>query len=169
MTEKSQSPRTKMLEQIFSHVRAGQRLTDAVDETAGKLLGTNRTDGQCMDLLDERGQQTAGMLAEETGLTTGAITAVLDRLEQLGYVQRVRDTEDRRRVLVELTPKAKRATWELYGPLGEMGAELAERYSDEQLEVILDFVDQARQMSAQHLAALRTRLAAGQALSQAPS
>ena len=62
-----------------------------------------------------------------------------------------------------MTPKAKRATWELYGPLGEMGAELAERYSDEQLEVILDFVDQAHQMSAQHLAALRTRLAAGQA------
>src|SRR5580704_17716635 len=158
MPEKSESARTALLEQIFSHVRAGQRLTASVDETAGKLLGTNRTDGLCMDLLDERGQMTAGLLAEETGLTTGAITAVLDRLEQLGYVQRVRDTVDRRRVLVELTPKAKRASWELYGPLGEMGAELAQRYSDEQLEVILDFVDQARQLSGQHLAALRARL-----------
>ena len=162
MPKQSESARTALLEQIFSHVRAGQRLTAAVDETAGKLLGTNRTDGLCMDLLDERGQMTAGLLAEETGLTTGAITAVLDRLEHLGFVQRVRDTVDRRRVLVELTPRAKRASWELYGPLGEMGAELAQRYSDEQLEVILDFVDQARQLSAQHLAALQARLAAGQ-------
>jgi len=163
MPKKSQADRAALLAEIFSHVRAGQRLTDSVDETTGRLLGIGRSDGHCMDLLDERGQMTAGMLAEETGLSTGAITAVLDRLEQAGYVQRVRDTQDRRRVLVELTPEATRATWELYGPLAEMGTQLAERYSVQELEVILDFVAQARKLSEQHLAVLRAKVAPGQA------
>src|SRR4030081_192565 len=95
--------RAALIQEMFGEIRAGQRATDAIDEASGRLLGINRTDGHCMDLLDERGQMTAGHLAEATGLTTGAITAVLDRLEKLGYVHRIRDTADRRRVLVELT------------------------------------------------------------------
>jgi DNA-binding MarR family transcriptional regulator len=161
MPKESPAHRAALLAEIFSHVRASQRLTDSIDETVGKLLGTSRSDGHCMDLLDEHGQMTAGMLAEETGLSTGAITAVLDRLEQLGYVERVRDTQDRRRVLVELTPEAKRAAWELYGPMAETGTQLAERYSVQQLEAILDFVSAGRKLSEQHLARLRAKAAAG--------
>jgi DNA-binding MarR family transcriptional regulator len=149
--------RAALIQEMFSEIRAGQRATDAIDEASGKLLGLNRTDGHCMDLLDERGQMTAGHLAEATGLTTGAITAVLDRLEKLGYVHRIRDTEDRRRVLVDLTPEARRVTWELYGPLAAAGAAIAERYDDSELELLLGFVRESRRMGEQHAATLRER------------
>ena len=69
-------------------------------------MGVNRTDGRCLDLLEHRGQMSAGELARASGLSTGAITAVIDRLEHAGYAQRVADPADRRRVLIEPTAKA---------------------------------------------------------------
>src|SRR5688572_19438670 len=65
-------------------------------------LGINVTDVKCYSLLRQRGAMTAGELSEKTGLTTGAITGVVDRLEKAGLVQRRRDAHDRRRVIVEL-------------------------------------------------------------------
>ena len=73
---------------------------------SGSVLGLNPTDVRCVDLLDQHGTMTAGALAELAGLSTGAVTFLLDRLERAGFVRRVRDLEDRRRVLVELVPLA---------------------------------------------------------------
>jgi DNA-binding MarR family transcriptional regulator len=67
------------------------------------------------------------------------MTAVLDRLEQKGLARRVRDTEDRRRVLVEVTEEMRKGAAELYGPPEEAGQGLA-MYTDEQLEFLIEFL-----------------------------
>ena len=89
-------------------MRANQRPTDVVDELVSQLMGINRTDSRCMDILDQHGSMSAGDLAEASRLTTGAITAVIDRLERAGFARRVPDPSDRRRVLVELDAEGVR-------------------------------------------------------------
>src|SRR5512135_1079255 len=98
--------RERLYAELGNEVRASQRATDMVDELICQLLGINRTDARCLDILDQHGSMSAGDLAEASRLTTGAITAVVDRLERAGLARRVPDPTDRRRVLVEPTPKA---------------------------------------------------------------
>jgi DNA-binding MarR family transcriptional regulator len=131
-------------------VRATQRATDAVDEAAAQLLGLNRTDARCLDILDQHGQMSAGELARQSGLTTGAITAVIDRLERIGYVHRVGDPGDRRRVLVGPTHKAREDSWELFGPLAEAVRPMLSGYSDEDLQLLIDFHRLSREVQERH-------------------
>lgn len=151
--------RLPLLQQLSDEVRAGQRATDIVDDLVCELLGINRTDARCTDILDQHGRMTAGALAEASALTTGAITAVIDRLERAGYAQRVRDPEDRRRVLVELTPKARRAADELMRePLAAAAGNLAARFSDDELRLVVEFMRAGREMQERHAEWLRERL-----------
>lgn len=145
---------------MAAEVRASQRATDVVDDLVCELLGINRTDARCLDILDQHGTMTAGALAEASALTTGAITALLDRLGRAGYIRRVPDRGDRRRVLVELTPKAVQATNELMGPLGAAAERLAARFSDDDLRLCLEFVRVGREMQERHAEWLRERLTA---------
>jgi DNA-binding MarR family transcriptional regulator len=134
---------------LSAAVTSYQRATDALDETVAATFGVNRTDLRCLDLLFE-GAMSAGQLAEAGGLSPAATTTLIDRLEKKGYLRRVRDTTDRRRVLVELTDLARQRGWQVYGPLAQEGeAELA-RYSDEQLAVIGDFLRQACELTDRH-------------------
>jgi DNA-binding MarR family transcriptional regulator len=153
------SRRTQLLHQLTDEIRAGQRATDEVDEAVTAVMGINRTDGKILDILDQFGRMSAGELARHSGLTTGAVTAVIDRLERAGYVERVADPGDRRRVLVDVTDKTRKLTWELMGrPLGEAARPLIERYTAEQLELLLDFTRAGRQMQERHAEWLRERL-----------
>src|SRR5436305_4719637 len=111
--------RLALLDELSHLVRSNQRITDVVDDLVAQLLGVNRTDGRCLDLLEHHGRMSAGQLAAQSGLTTGAITSVIDRLERLGYARRVPDPSDRRRVMVEPTDKARELGWELFGPMAE--------------------------------------------------
>ena len=79
-------------------VRLAQTADDMFDETVVEFLGVSRSDGRCLDIVDRLGRCTAGRLAAESGLTTGAVTALVDRMERAGYLRRVRDTADRRKV-----------------------------------------------------------------------
>jgi DNA-binding MarR family transcriptional regulator len=146
-----------LLAELLDEVRAGQRATDLVDEAACKLMGVNRTDGRCLDILEQRGRVSAGQLASEARLTSGAITAVIDRLERAGYARRVADPDDRRRVLIEPTDKAYRVSHELMGRLGELGAPKAATYSDEQLELLVDFQRFGRRLQEDHAEWLRAK------------
>jgi DNA-binding MarR family transcriptional regulator len=82
----------------------------------------------------------AGELAAGMGLSTGAITAMLDRLERAGYVRRVRDPADRRRVLAEPTELSGERGREIYGPFGEQVEPMFARFSDADLALIRDFL-----------------------------
>ena len=145
-----------LLEEIGLEVRTYQNAQDAFDEGACERLGINRSDGRALDIIDRHGQMTAGELAKESGLSTGAITTLLDRLERAGYVRRVRDDVDRRRVLVELTEEARRRTWEIWGPIAEASMSGLARYSNEELLFIRDFLRSSREFLSEHLERVKT-------------
>src|ERR1035438_5924000 len=121
--------RKRSIEELARALRSLVSASDAFDEALGKVLGLNPTDVRCVDLLDKHGKMTAGALADLAGLSTGAVTFLLDRLESAGFVSRVRDIDDRRRVLVELVPMAKRRISELHTGLFEAWRVSAERLS----------------------------------------
>jgi DNA-binding MarR family transcriptional regulator len=147
-----------LLQQLIDEIRRGQRATELVDEAIHKLLGVNRTDGRCLDILEQRGRITAGQLAAEARLTSGAVTAVIDRLEGDGYARRVPDPDDRRRVLVEPTDKACAISQELMGRMGDVGFPKVSGYSDEQLELLVDWQRFSRELQEDHAEWLRAKL-----------
>ncbi len=153
--------REDLLQQLQTEIRANQRATDEVDSVVTELLGVNRTDARCLDVLEERGQMSAGELAVAARLTSGAITAVVDRLERAGYVRRVADPADRRRVLIEPAPAALEATQELMRVMAEEAGPMIERYTDDELELILAFTRAGRQLQERHADWLRRKLAEG--------
>jgi DNA-binding MarR family transcriptional regulator len=132
--------RTALLQELIGVNRAYQTAVEKMDEAFCKLLGVNRTDGRCLDVIDQRPGLTAGELAEAVGLSPGAVTTVLDRLEERGFVTRSRDPNDRRRVTLKMTPEANRLAWEAYGPLGEMGGPFIAALSDKELEAVIRFL-----------------------------
>lgn len=111
-------------------------------------LGLNATDSKALSLLGETGPVPAGRLAELLNLTTGAVTGVLDRLEEAGLVRRESDTRDRRRVLV--VPSGKGAAVaegdRIFGPLAEPFSALVRSYSEKELDAILDFVTRTSEL-----------------------
>jgi DNA-binding MarR family transcriptional regulator len=163
------SDRERLEAELGDEVRANQRATDVVDELVSQLLGVNRTDARCLDILDQHGSMSAGDLAEASRLTTGAITAVIDRLERAGYARRVPDPSDRRRVLVELTPKAYETALELMvEPMRALYEPIASRYSNEDLQLIIDFTRQGRELQERHAEWLRERLKGQSSRTSAP-
>lgn len=139
-----------LVQQASFEMRTYQTAVDRFDEVVTNLLGINRTDGRCLDILEQRGPLTAGELARACGLTTGAMTTLLDRLERLGYLRRVPHPTDRRRVMVELTAKSRRFIEEIYTPVGREGAELLGCLSDRNLELLVNVMRTARELLERH-------------------
>jgi DNA-binding MarR family transcriptional regulator len=152
---KRKATKAELIEELIEEIRARQNATDVMDQAVADYLGINRTDARCLDIVDRHGRITAGQLAAESGLTTGAVTAVLDHLERAGYVRRIRDTNDRRRVLVEPTPALRQLGERLYGEQLGGSSWLQERYSVEQLELLLDFTREDRKLNERGAAAVR--------------
>jgi DNA-binding MarR family transcriptional regulator len=116
-------------------------------ELVGRCLGLSATDRKCLDLLS-RGAVTAGEIASFTGLTTGAVTGIIDRLEKAGYAERVSDPTDRRRVLVarKANSRLDKVIPAIFSPLGQDMAAVTSRYKQSELEVIADFLVRTRQV-----------------------
>jgi DNA-binding MarR family transcriptional regulator len=123
-------------------------LNHAMRESSGKgviysqavaaRLGINSTDLECLDFIVMRGPVAAGELAAATGLTTGAITGVIDRLERAGFARRERDASDRRKVLVRALPAIERRAAPLFQPIERGAMAVLSRYSDKELALLLD-------------------------------
>lgn len=104
-------------------------------------LGLNPTDHKCLGLIMQNENMTAGDLARETGLTTGAVTGVIDRLEKRDLVRREKDPNDRRKIiLVANKEKASNEVTPYFISLGNAMNELFSEFSEEELETILTFV-----------------------------
>jgi DNA-binding MarR family transcriptional regulator len=126
-----------------------------LSQTVAARVGINSTDLECLDLLHLQGGATAGELAAATGLTTGAITGVIDRLEAAGYATRERDPSDRRKVLVRPLPAAARRIAPLYEPIQQAMAALVSRYSDDELALLVDFASRSHELLTEGVARLR--------------
>jgi DNA-binding MarR family transcriptional regulator len=149
--------RTELLRQLEATLRTVGAQSVLLSGAVARLVGLNSTDLECLDLLDLAGTTTAGHLAKHAGLTTGAMTAVIDRLERAGFVRRLPDPEDRRCVRVEALPRSIRRIGELYRRLSEATAQLNERYDDRQLAVVVDYLSRAHGLAAEHVVWLQTQ------------
>jgi DNA-binding MarR family transcriptional regulator len=149
-----------LIDDVASAMRALQRAVDRYDELVASRLAINRSDLRCLDLLHQSGTMTAGQLAAGSGLTSGATTRMLDRLEHAGYLRRRSDSGDRRRVLVELTPRARELAAELYGS-AEGAATALSRYSPDQLALLHEFLEGGRRMYEQRAAQLQATAVRG--------
>jgi DNA-binding MarR family transcriptional regulator len=149
--------RTALLKQLGETLRKVGAQSVLMSDTVGQLVGLNSTDLECLDLLYLSGATTAGRLAVHTGLTTGATTAVIDRLEQAGFVRRMRDPHDRRRVLVEARPGSLRHIEPLYRRLAATTARLNASYDDRQLTIVVDYLSRALDLVAEHVTWLQTQ------------
>jgi DNA-binding MarR family transcriptional regulator len=138
--------------------RRYQQATDALDQAASELLAINRTDARCVDVILQRGRVTAGDLAVASGLSPGAATTAIDRLERAGYARRVRDPDDRRRVIVEPTERIAELAEEVYGPLRDSGTLLMQRFSERQLKVITEFFEGAADIQLDRANEVRAQL-----------
>jgi DNA-binding MarR family transcriptional regulator len=109
-------------------------------------LGLNIIEVKTIDILQQMGPLTPGVIAEQTGLATPSVTALIDRLEKKGFVQRVRDSEDRRRVFVTLDQQHYAELFSLFGSFIQSIEHVLEPYSDEQLVLIQDFLKRSAQV-----------------------
>ena len=108
-------------------------------QAVGQFLGINVTDMKCLDLITLKGSASPSELAQHTGLSTGATTAMIDRLEKAKLVVRHRHPEDRRGTTVALSKEAARKLPILFGSLSRAMERLASSYSKTELEVLVDF------------------------------
>lgn len=151
------SPERRLLALAFAvGMRKTGSLMQLMSQAAADRVGINPTDLNCLNILSFSGSMTAGELAKATGLTTASITGVVDRLEAAGFVTRVRDAADRRRVVVTIVlEKAIGQVAAIFAPMVGEWQQLAARYSDDELRLIVEFYDQMEQIIRKHLARLR--------------
>jgi DNA-binding MarR family transcriptional regulator len=123
-------------------------------QAIAQSVGLNATDTKCIDLIlrGPAGSVTAGWLSDMTGLTTGAITHILDRLEKRKLIERVRDTRDRRKVFVRARPESLEPLAPKYEAIGKSFLSLAERYGDDELRLICDYLERTSEVSERELA-----------------
>jgi MarR family transcriptional regulator, organic hydroperoxide resistance regulator len=110
-----------------------------LSQRAADALGLHPTDMQFLNLLDLLGPMTPGALAQWSGLSSGGVTVVLDRLESGGYVRRERNPNDRRSLLIHLQPTQQKRVDANYQAVQQQFGKVTKRFSEAELEVILRF------------------------------
>lgn len=150
--------KSDLIQEFIQANRENQVAIDKMDEAGAAALGINRTDQRCLDVIDQAGRITAGRLAEEAGLATGSVTAALDRLEAKGYVRRLADPADRRRVIVELTERARERGQAIWGPLGERGMPHLMALSGEELRLLIRHMRFSSELNARRAEEVKAEL-----------
>ena len=134
--------RAALMQELEHAVRKSSALGVIFGQTVANAVGISSSDLECLDFLNIEGRVTAGRLAELTGLTTGAITGLVDRMEKAGLVRRERDEEDRRKVYIAIVPEALGKIASYYEPLQKAVTKNWEGYSDAELKLLLRFMTQ---------------------------
>jgi len=145
--------RRDLLDKLWDLGRTMSTQTVFLHQALAQSVGLNATDTKCIDLILRAPDAavTAGWLSDMTGLTTGAITHILDRLERQDFVKRVRDTEDRRKVLVRVRMESLQPLIPKYEAMGKEFLRLAEQYSDKELALICDYLQKTSEISQREL------------------
>lgn len=157
MSRTARQGRAERLEQVGT--KLGRELstqTILFHQAVADRLGVTPTDHKCLGFIAEADHPvTAGELAVVTGLTTGAITGVIDRLEAAGLAVRERDPHDRRRVVVKPAPGAFERVLPLFEGIARASHQLASQYSDHELDIIEHFMQESATMLREETARLR--------------
>src|SRR5436853_773714 len=128
--------RAALLRELEEALRRSSAQGVIFGQTVANVAGISGSDLECLDFLNLEGRVTAGRLAEVTGLTTGAITGVVDRLEKAGLVRRARDEADRRKVFIVVVPEATAKIGQFYLPMQQAMHRVWSRYSEEELRLL---------------------------------
>jgi predicted transcriptional regulator len=150
-------PGRRGLEAAFElSLRRTSSFMQLMSQAAADRIGINATDLNCLNILSLGGTLTAGHLAQATGLTTASITGVVDRLVEAGYVRRERDANDRRRVVIHLIMEpVLRDVVAVFEPMLAAWKQVADGYTDAELELILGFQAQSERVLRDNLVRLR--------------
>jgi DNA-binding MarR family transcriptional regulator len=148
-------PRRRLIDALHRAVRETGGLGAVFGQQVAKRFGISHGDLECIDLILLRGRVTAGDLAEATGLTTGAVTGIIDRLERTGFARRERDTADRRKVYVSILPAAYELGMKYYGPLEKAMAALLDAYSDAEIALLADYFARSREVMVREIEKLK--------------
>jgi DNA-binding MarR family transcriptional regulator len=140
---------------IADLVQAFQNATDEVDDAVSARLGLNRTDLRCLSVLARSGPAAPSALAAAAGLTRGAITTALDRLEDGGYTKRTADPRDRRGLRIELTERAQREIGTLYAPMAKEGETFLRKYTRQELTAVVKFLVDGERLQRAHAQRIR--------------
>ncbi|WP_289142382.1 MarR family winged helix-turn-helix transcriptional regulator [uncultured Brevibacillus sp.] len=141
----STSERENLLHIFNEQLRHFSTDTILFHQAVAERLGLNSTDHKCLDIILRNQPITAGKLSDLTGLTTGTVTGVIDRLEKAGYVFREKDQEDRRKVMVRVhTKKAESEIMSHLQSFGHSMKEMLEQYDNEQIKFLFDFFERSR-------------------------
>lgn len=147
--------RRDLLTHLDRKVRETSAQAALLSSAVAQRLGITINDIECLDILYLNGPMTAGKLAETTGLTTGAITGIVDRLAKAGFVWRDTDPDDRRRVIVRVHPYSGEKVAPLYESLSRKFHELLSRYSDKELAFLIEFYGQSVEQLRDEVVRLR--------------
>ena len=131
--------RAALMQELENALRRGSAQGAIFGQTVANTVGISGSDLECLDFLNLEGRVTAGRLAEVTGLTTGAITGVVDRLEKAGLVRRERDPDDRRKVFIATVPENVARVGRFYENMQKGMVKLWETYSDAELRLLVGF------------------------------
>jgi DNA-binding MarR family transcriptional regulator len=143
----SDVPRNELIAAVLRAVRKESGQAVLFSQAVAERVGLAGIDVECLEMLHEESRLTVGRLAELTGLTTGSATRMIDRLEQAGYVRRIADPTDRRRVLVEPIPGVAAKFGALHQSISRAQIEVIERYDDNQLRAIIDFLERSSEVA----------------------
>lgn len=138
--------RDELLQKYWQSEREHSTVTILFHAAIAAHFNQNLTDWICAGIIQQKGTLSAGQLAEITGLTTGAITGLIDRLEKAGVVRRQPDPNDRRRVLVEAQSDWEEILNPFFGSIMDMFAEMTAVYSDKELALITNFQERSAAM-----------------------
>jgi len=137
----SSKARAALLQELEEAMRRSSAQGVMFGQAVANMAGISNSDMECMDILNLEGRVTAGRLAEVTGLTTGAITGVVDRLERAGYVRRERDESDRRKVFISVIEEKAAEIGKFYVPMQQAMYKLWSSYSEDELRLLLRFAN----------------------------
>ncbi|MFI6324955.1 MarR family winged helix-turn-helix transcriptional regulator [Nonomuraea sp. NPDC050556] len=138
--------RKKLLDELAVVGRENSNAAVMFHAAIGERIGLGVTEEKTLDLLQRHGPLTAGEIGRLTGLAPASVSGLIDRLEAKWFVRRLRDVKDRRRVIVEINEERLMGFGDLFGPLMAGLADLYSRYTDAELELIIDFMRQATEI-----------------------
>jgi DNA-binding MarR family transcriptional regulator len=149
--------REDVIQAINQKFREMSTETIMFHQAVADVLGLHITDHKGLDLIYRYGPMPAGRLAELTGLTTGAITGIIDRLEKAGYVRRVNDPRDRRITIIEPTrnKKLERKLEAIFTPISIRMHKLLSSYSNNELAFLFEVLTKSLEQSHDELMKLR--------------